>query len=117
MEKVIADRTKPIFQGDVLLVPVDLVPDNQEIDQPLDGKFIVTHSETGHHHTVDAEKSILTKATRENPFICYLSCLETVDLVHHRSFDTHQTIELPPGNYRVHRQVVYTPQGLRKVQD
>jgi hypothetical protein len=34
-----------------------------------------------------------------------------------RSFDTHETLNIPPGIYEVRRQREYVPEGWRKAQD
>ncbi|MCX7898509.1 MAG: hypothetical protein N2444_00200 [Methylocystis sp.] len=63
---------------------------------PVDGVLIVGHSETGHHHVVDADCATLT---RVDEFTAYLSVSKPTELRHLREFDTHQSIALQPGMY------------------
>jgi hypothetical protein len=39
------------------------------------------------------------------------------EITHLRSFDTHETLLVPPGNYEVRRQREYVPEGFRKAAD
>jgi len=115
-----ANKSKrPIFQGDVAFVRVakrDVPKAAQAV--PRDGaRVIVAHSETGHHHYLDGEGVTLLREP-SNPLIAYLRVeCATADVIHGRPYDTHETISLPRGTYRVVRQREYTPQGYRMVQD
>ena len=74
------------------------------------------HSETGHHHYV--EKAQARFFGTDDPNICYLQIVgKYADLVHDRSFDTHETLRIPEGVYKVRKQVEHTPEGWRQVQD
>ena len=81
-----------------------------------EGRLIVGHSETGHHHVMSAEKSRLYKLPDS-----LLECLLIVDepdvLEHLRDFDTHEPIQFEPGVYRVKYLREYTPEGFRRVED
>jgi hypothetical protein len=59
-------------------------------------QLIVGHSETGHHHVVDANCAILT---RVDDFLAYLQVVKPTEVKHLRSFDTHFSIPLQPGMY------------------
>jgi hypothetical protein len=63
---------------------------------PIKGRLIVGHSETGHHHVVDADCAVLT---RVDEFTAYLDVRQPTTLVHQREFDTHPPIALQPGMY------------------
>jgi len=63
---------------------------------PLNGKLIVGHSETGHHHVVDADCAVLT---RVDEFTAYLDVKKPTQIDHLRGFDTHPPIALQPGMY------------------
>jgi hypothetical protein len=54
----------------------------------------VAHSETGHHHCIDNAHGVRFFRDPRNPLVCYLTMegVEYADVVHHRSFDTHETL-------------------------
>lgn len=104
-------------QGDCLITKIDTLPKNLKPSIPENGKFIVAHSETGHHHTV-LEKNAQLLIDKTNQFIAYLKVNENgAVLKHERSFDTHHPIQLDEGIYEIRRQREYTPEGFRRAQD
>ncbi len=113
-------------QGDMLITCIDKLPENVKPIELEDGKFILTHSETGHHHSVKYNPEIEFYANDNNPFIAYLVVNNTIEALveHERSFDTHETIALKAPSeskekrvYEIRRQVEWTPEGLRRAQD
>ena len=99
-------------QGDVLFRCIRaLPPDLIEVGfaQPL----VVAHSETGHHHhAVGEEVRLFEKATRD-PLVCYLRIDgDFADIVHERSFHTHETLRLARGIWEVRRQREWTGSRL-----
>jgi len=106
---------KQAAQGDVMFLRVESIPAAAE-RQKSSGRIVVAHSETGHHHTVESPGAELFVAPKD-PFTCYLHLAQDAEVVHHRSFDTHQTITLSAGAWLVRRQREYTPEGYRMVQD
>ena len=104
-------------QGDVLFIKRDSLPDGLIEDKPVNGKFVVAHSETGHHHTV-LEKNAQLLIDETNEFIAYLKVNEGgATIEHERSFDTHEPIKFNEGIYEIRRQREYTPEGYRRAQD
>lgn len=107
---------KVCAQGDVYIRKIDKLPANVERVEQINGKVIVTHSETGHHHVMDAEAVTMYRLPDS-----IMDCLLVVDkpaaLEHLRSFDTHEPILFEPGVYHVRRQREYTPEGFRRVED
>ena len=102
-------------QGDVMFVRVDGLPDNACADDQR-GEIIVAHSETGHHHVIERGAKMYT--VPENPLIAYLEVqIEMAKLIHKRPHDTHQTLGLGRGVWKIYRQREYTPEGWRLVQD
>lgn len=101
-------------QGDILIIKINEIPSEATEKKAENGVHIVTHSETGHHHTVDAANARFFDGGQ---MICYLQVAEAAELVHHRSFDTHAPINLTPGNYKIVRQREYTPEGWRRIED
>jgi len=61
--------------------------------QPRSEPLVLAHGETGHHHVVESTDAALLATV--NPFVCYLRLDGPfVDVVHERSFDTHETLRL-----------------------
>lgn len=108
-------------QGDLMISRIVSIPDGVKPVDADKGKFIVAHSETGHNHVIEAAPNVQL-FTAGDPMISYLQVIEAADaaetlLEHLRSFDTHETISIPPGNYEIRRQREYTPEGWRRVED
>lgn len=109
---------KQAAQGDVLITRIDKMPEVVSPAKSEGGKFIVAHSETGHHHTV-MERPGVRYFTGKDPAIAYLEVIDSVEvtLEHERSFDTHESLLLNGGTYEIRRQQEYTPEGWRRVAD
>jgi hypothetical protein len=105
-------------QGDMLIervaeLPKDVVPVAAE-----NGKFIVAHSETGHHHVVKEQTGVKFYQSANDNFTCWLVVDNVKCLIEHeRSFDTHKPLGLKDGIYRVRRQREYIPEGFRRAAD
>lgn len=114
---------KPVAQGDVLFRRIRAVP-KTAIQSETDGVIVVAHSETGHHHSIDATDGVRLFMEPSDPLVCYLRLegVEHADVVHHRAWDTHDTVRLVAKatgvtTFEVRRQREYTPQGWRRVED
>lgn len=112
--------TAMCFQGDVCFRVVDMPADVVEV--PVKGPVIVAHSETGHHHAIEEGAAKLFEKLERDPMICFLQVSgEYADVVHHRTFDTHETARLlnpGPGKcWAALRQEEWTPEGMRRVED
>ena len=106
------------FQGDVGFFRVDKLPTKLEVTSKASEPIVVAHSETGHHHSIHGPGVELLEKTDRDPLVCYLRITaEYADVVHHRDFDTHQTVRLTKGLYEVRRQREYVPEGWRRVED
>ena len=103
-------------QGDILLRKIDALPEDLTPAKAVDDKYIVAHSETGHHHVVPQADCMLYEAAND-PMIMYLVVNNDTVLEHLRSFDTHDPIKIGKGNYEIRRQREYTPEGWRRVAD
>lgn len=103
-------------QGDILIQRIKALPKGVVPVEPENGKVIVTHSETGHHHVMLAER---TKAYRlpDSIMDIFLAVEEGDVLEHLRAHDTHESIKFDAGIYHVRRQREYTPEGFRRVED
>lgn len=108
---------KPVAQGDVRLVPCDEIPEDLTQQAPESGRYVLAHSETGHHHALAVSDDVTVYDQDE--FISYVENRgeNVVELRHLRNFDTHGPIGIPPGKFRVVRQREYTPEGYRRAAD
>lgn len=108
-------------QGDLLIRRIESIPGNAKPVASEKGQFVVAHSETGHNHVIEAMPNVALYTT-DDPMVSYLQVIEATEktetlIKHLRSFDTHKTISIPPGNYEIRRQREYTPEGWRRVED
>jgi hypothetical protein len=116
-------------QGDLMIRRVDSVPEGYAPVKREANGHVVAHSETGHHHVVreaqGAAHAVLHRTTDTDPdtapasaMVAYLEVLEEhADLVHLRTWDTHETIRLGAGTWELRRQREYIPEGWRRVED
>lgn len=107
-------------QGEAFIRRVEDRPSDLSPLPPENGKHIVAHSETGHHHVMDATGVDLLERTKDVPEglrILHLIVKEPTALEHLRSHDTHEAIMFEPGEYEVRLQREYTPEGYRRVAD
>lgn len=116
--------TKIVAQGDVLLRRVPALP-AKAVERKRTGPLVIAHSETGHHHAIES-KAVSHFEIPGDPLVCYLRLddglgdLGGVDVVHHRAWDTHETVRLlgQPGDvWEVRRQREWSPEGWRRVED
>lgn len=103
-------------QGDIYIRRVDSLPENAVRVNPENGVVIVTHSETGHHHVMEADR-VEMYSLPDSIMDCLLVVKEPTELRHLREFDTHEPIMFDAGTYHVHRQREHTPEGWRRVAD
>ena len=102
-------------QGDLNIFSCDDLPQGlTELQPEQDGNHVLAHSETGHNHVIDGST---VRVFKESEFVSFIEVKEKSNVVHLRSFDTHKTISLPPGSYRITRQREYTPEGYRRAAD
>lgn len=69
--------------------------------KPERGKLIIGHSETGHHHVIDAKGASVMVLDRAPEGMRILRAIleNPTSLDHKRDHDAHESIELPPGEY------------------
>jgi len=103
-------------QGDIYIRRVAGLPANAIEVEPENGRVIVTHSETGHHHVMEAAKVKMYRLP-DSIMDCLLVVNDQAALEHLRQHDTHEPILFEPGVYHVRRQREYTPEGFRRVED
>ena len=100
-------------QGDCFLVRIDALPEGVADANPENGSYVVAHSETGHHHLIEANQDhVKMYEDPGDPLTAYLMVIgDDVKLEHQRSFDTHEALSFSPGIFQVRRQREYTPAG------
>ena len=105
-------------QGDLLIRRIDKLPPGIKPIASDDGKFIIAHSETGHHHSV-IERPGVEYFSGDDPLIAYLRVIDSVEVTldHERTFDTHESLLIKGGTYEIRRQREYVPEGWRRVED
>lgn len=105
-------------QGDVFIKRVKALPDGVNPKLAEHGKFIIAHSETGHHHVVEEIEGCEIFET-EDPLTLYMRIIKSTEVVleHLRSFDIHESIQFTPGIYRFRIGRERTPEGWRRVAD
>ncbi len=108
--------TTACAQGELYITRVARLPDGLVPIPAENGRVIVGHSETGHHHVMTAERTTMYRLPEEI-YDLFLVVNEPDTLEHLRSFDTHKPVEFTPGIYRVRRQREYIPEGWRRAAD
>jgi hypothetical protein len=92
---------------------------------PENGRLIVAHSESGHHHAIDVLERPETFYSRTaqrlidstNDLIAELRINEESKLVHHRQNEQHKTYILPIGTYVCRIDTEFLNDAYRKVAD
>ena len=103
-------------QGDMLIIRIDRLPEGLQKVEPENGRHILAHSETGHHHVMLAERVEVYQKPGDLMSL-FVVVNQPVPLEHLRAYDTHEPIMFGEGVYHVRRQREYTPEGFRRVED
>jgi hypothetical protein len=95
-----------VRQGDVLLVPVDTVPEYAAPVSPDGGIAVLALGEaTGHAHVIRNERAVLFSAEDVDEVFLRVHGSAPVTLSH----EEHDPLPVAPGAYRVVRQREYQP--------
>lgn len=92
-------------QGEITIIRIGNVPQSKKLAgaamKAEGGRFIVGHSETGHHHVIDAAGASVSVLERAPEGMRILRAIleKTSSLDHLRDHDTHESIKLEPGLY------------------
>lgn len=124
---------KPVAQGEVLIWMKKYAPDS--VLKAVSGlknlkpmmlekdQLILGHSETGHHHVLEAVRPVaISKAAQAlidaaNDTFVELKLFEECKLVHQRGNDTHKGFVFPAGEYIRGIREEQSPEGWRRVAD
>lgn len=112
--------TKMAAQGDFIILRINEIPSAVERIAPENGVIVVAHSETGHNHVMEMEhvEAYKEEGVKEvDLYKMFLNVSEPTEITHLRSFDTHETLLVPPGKYEIRRQREYVAEGFRRAQD
>lgn len=111
--------SKTAAQGELRFIrlPDDFkIPAEAVKVNPEHGRVIVGHSETGHHHVMDAECTTMFRLP-DSILDCLLVVTRPDELKHLREFDTHESLAFGPGVYKVTTAREHTPEGWRRAAD
>lgn len=94
-------------QGEITIRRIGDVPKSRKLPsgytamKPERGVFIVGHSETGHHHIINAKGANVAVLDRPPEGMKVLRAIldNPTSLDHLRPHDTHESIMLAPGEY------------------
>jgi hypothetical protein len=98
--------TQVAAQGEITIRRIGDVPAKRCVAgytamKPDNGRFIVGHSETGHHHVIDAAGASVDVLDRPPEGMRILRAIldKPAALEHLRGHDTHEPVMLQPGEY------------------
>jgi hypothetical protein len=98
-------------QGDVMIESVETLPKGLKKTKRENGRIILAEGETtGHAHAI-CEKEVESFVDTNGNL--YLAVKKETEVVH----EEHSTVTLSIGYYKVTRQVEYSPEEIRRVQD
>lgn len=102
---------KPIRHGETMLIPIATKVTGKEHTS-----YILSHSETGHHHVLESKNPFVVSES-DKQFVIEL--FAPAKLVHKKTIDKHKTLPIAPGRYKVIKKQEYDPwqQILRAVHD
>lgn len=109
------DQRQAIQHGETMLQPVDKMPNGKTIKVT---KLVIAHSETGHHHVLEATKEFEAIGSI-NKGDLYLRLFEPAKLVHKKATQQHKTLPVKPGVWKVLHKTEYSPftQLINRVKD
>lgn len=118
------DPSRPtIRHGEVYFIPIKSAPDGKPMAAE-DGRYIVGHSETGHHHTIAATDAVMIMEPPSGQKIPdgmrILNAIVRepgVKVEHDRQAHRHADTPLQIGAYEIRTQRGMTPQGWQRAID
>lgn len=105
-------------QGDLLFIRIAKLPANVILQDAKNGKYVASHSETGHAHIIRQCEDVEFYLAANDNMKAYLVVKNDGPMIEHlRGFDTHESIKFGKGIYEIRRQREYTPEGWRVALD
>lgn len=96
--------SKAIRHGEIMLVPVDKVPDGLQVKRV--SSYIVGHSKTGHNHVLEqTDFEVLEDANND----VFFRLFAPGKLVHKKATDRHRDLVVPAGIYQRFHDTEYNP--------
>lgn len=109
---------KPGAQGEINFISTKSLPADAKKIEPVNGHYIIGHSETGHHHVIKEHEGVEVFQSANDNSVIYLRVNNTTALLEHlRGFDTHQAWSFSNGIYIMRRQVESFLEGFRRAID
>ena len=105
---------KVIIHGENILKPVSKLPEGTRTTHK---EFIVGHSESGHHHILEAEQDFeVVEDVLHNIFV---QLYAPAKVTHQKTFEIHETLPVKIGIYQVMPAEEYDPwqKAMRKQWD
>jgi hypothetical protein len=105
-----------VMHGECWIMPVDKIPKDANFKDSK--KYIIGHSETGHHHMLISDKPFQVMPESEK-YDLFVRLFEPAKVQHQKTFDIHETQVLAPGDYAIYHKTEYDPfaEVLRAVFD
>lgn len=94
-----------VMHGECWLTPIDTAPKGT---YKREKKYIVGHSETGHHHVLISKSPFEVMEETEKHDL-YVRLFEPAEIIHQKTFDIHETQILAPGDYAIYHKTEYDP--------
>jgi hypothetical protein len=100
-------KRTPIRHGEILLLPVEAVPDGSTSRV---SSCIVGHSESGHHHVLEADEAFAQIVAANGDLFVDLDV--STPLRHEKSHQQHRELLVPAGAWRVIRKTEFDVRAL-----
>ena len=105
-------------QGDLMFIRIDKLPEDAVLVKATNGKYVASHSETGHAHIIRECEGVEFYHAANDNMTAYLVVHHNKAYIEHlRDFDTHEPIKFDKGIFKIRRQREYTPEGWRVALD
>ncbi len=93
---------KHAAQGEIDIEKIAKLPPLSGLKKisPVNGHYIIGHSETGHHHVLDADRvtAVYEGTNAAGMTVLYALLKRGAELRHLRSFDTHESVGFSAGD-------------------
>src|SRR3990167_8863493 len=92
------NKAKNVRHGEVILQVVSSLPKGAKLEEEIK-KYVVAHSETGHHHVLESLENFKVYSWNGDK---YLEVSEMSELLHEKTGkDAHSPHKISPGIYKI----------------